>query len=96
MDCDTPEVVIKAGWAVDNQQSMTDSFKVNHPKAQVCASGCQASPLLCRDEEQAGCKAAVLGCMLVPGHQHLITIEGLCCCWSPWFVGQADSTWGGL
>ena len=32
---DTPEVVIKAGWAVDCCPAMTDSFKVNHPAAQV-------------------------------------------------------------
>ena len=32
---DTAEVVIKAGWAVDCCPAMTDSFRVNHPDAEV-------------------------------------------------------------
>ena len=40
VDLESAGVVIKTTWAVDKEESMTASFKVNHPNAEVWDLGC--------------------------------------------------------
>ena len=58
LTCGAPEVVVEAGWIVEDPQSADAIRGVNDPNARVRASGCQPWPALCMDQLHAGHKAA--------------------------------------